>query len=407
MKWPFVSNHQRKKAQFSFSHQAPLGLKKRFLTMVFTRGVGVKRILIYGIPILILIMVFQIWKRPCNSTPFGGQPLLQHIVVDAEKRTYSYDRMEPMIFIGGMPRSGTTLARVLLDAHPDIRCGEETRVLPRLLQMRAQWVKSQKEKMRLEEAGVTAEVLNSAIAAFIVEIVAKHGEPAKRLCNKDPFTMKSAVYLSELFPRAKFVLMVRDGRATVHSIITRKVTITGFDLTSYRDCLTKWNKAVTIMHNECQSVGPSRCLMVHYEQLVLHPQVWMEKILQFLDVPWDDVVLHHEQLINRPGGISLSKVERSSDQVVKPINLEALSKWVGQIPADVIRDMPDIAPMLSTFGYDPRANPPNYGDADQWVANNTLKVAQQERHWMNKTQELLKAKKQQLSHDEFEDKFVD
>lgn len=101
--------------------------------------------------------------------------------------------------------------------------------------------------------------------------------------------------------------MVRDGRATVHSIITRKVTITGFDLTSYRDCLTKWNRAVTIMHNECLSVGPSRCLMVHYEQLVLHPRVWLEKILHFLDVPWDDVVLHHEQLINRPGGISLSK----------------------------------------------------------------------------------------------------
>lgn len=154
---------------------------------------------------------------------------------------------------------------------------------------------------------IYTQVLNSAIAAFIVEIVAKHGEPAKRLCNKDPFTMKSAVYLSELFPRAKFLLMVRDGRATVHSIITRKVTITGFDLTSYRDCLTKWNKAVSIMYNECLSVGPSRCLMVHYEQLVLHPQVWMEKILHFLDVPWNDVVLHHEQLINRPGGISLSK----------------------------------------------------------------------------------------------------
>jgi len=119
--------------------------------------------------------------------------------------------------------------------------------------------------------------------------------------------MKSAVYLSELFPQAKFILMVRDGRATVHSIITRKVTITGFDLSSYRDCLTKWNKAVTIMYNECKSVGPQRCLMVHYEQLVLHPRVWLDKILHFLDVPWDDVVLHHEKLINLPGGISLSK----------------------------------------------------------------------------------------------------
>lgn len=104
------------------------------------------------------------------------QPLLQHIVMDSGQRMYSYDRMQPMIFIGGMPRSGTTLARVLLDAHPDIRCGEETRVLPRLLQMRSQWVKSQKEKMRLEEAGVTMEVAdltfthsNDVIALILID----------------------------------------------------------------------------------------------------------------------------------------------------------------------------------------------------------------------------------------------
>ena len=35
----------------------------------------------------------------------------------------------------------------------DVRCGEETRVVPRLLQMRSHWLKSQKESLRLEEAG--------------------------------------------------------------------------------------------------------------------------------------------------------------------------------------------------------------------------------------------------------------
>ena len=33
----------------------------------------------------------------------------------------------PIVFIGGSPRSGTTLMRVMLDAHPSVRCGEETR----------------------------------------------------------------------------------------------------------------------------------------------------------------------------------------------------------------------------------------------------------------------------------------
>ena len=98
----------------------------------------------------------------------------------------------------------------------------------------------------------------------------------------------------------------------------------------------------------------------------------------------------------------IARVERSSDQVVKPINLEALSKWVGQIPEDVVRDMADIAPMLSTFGYDPKANPPNYGNPDVWVSNNTLDVAKNEHKWINKTQALLKAKKEFQHEDESE-----
>lgn len=68
------------------------------------------------------------------------------------------------------------------------------------------------------------QVLDSAIAAFCLEIIAKHGDPAPRLCNKDPLTLKSASYLSEIFPASKFIFMVRDGRATVHSIISRKVS---------------------------------------------------------------------------------------------------------------------------------------------------------------------------------------
>lgn len=76
-------------------------------------------------------------------------------------------------------------------------------------------------------------------------------------------------------------------------------------------------------------------------------------------------------------------------QVVKPVNVDALTKWVGAIPQDVIADMAEvtiilytiyryiiislnmicinntnnfqIAPMLEKLGYDPNTNPPNYG----------------------------------------------
>ncbi|KAJ8872689.1 hypothetical protein PR048_026302 [Dryococelus australis] len=330
-------------------------------------------------------------------------------------------------------RMGTS-AGILFDHSQNhvfhYRCGQETRVIPRILQMRSHWLRSQKESLRLEEAGLSKEVLDSAIAAFCLEIIARHGDPAPRLCNKDPLTLKSAAYLAELFPEAKFIFMIRDGRATVHSIISRKVTITGFDLTSYRQCLIKWNAAIQVMHTQCREVGTSRCLMVPYEQLVLHPRDWMQKILHFLDVPWNESVLHHEELINKPGGVSLSNresntsslladptptatpcltlsyvtrdatpistcdtplvaVERSSDQVIKPVNLEALSKWVGHIPDDVVQDMAEIAPMLSVLGYDPYANPPKYGSPDSAVADNTKHIRSHEKLWENKAKDLL------------------
>lgn len=60
-------------------------------------------------------------------------------------------------------------------------------------------------------------------------------------------------------------------------------------------------------------------------------------------------------------------MERSSDQVVRPLYQEALTKWVGQIPDDVVNDMANIAPMLATLGYDPAANPPVYGIPEEGI----------------------------------------
>ncbi|KAK2121292.1 Protein-tyrosine sulfotransferase 2 [Saguinus oedipus] len=358
-----------------------LGLRRPWPSM----RLSVRRVLLAAGCTLALVLAVQLGQQvlECQAVLAGlrsprraMRPEQEELVmVGTNHVEYRYGKAMPLIFVGGVPRSGTTLMRAMLDAHPEVRCGEETRIIPRVLAMRQAWSKSGREKLRLDEAGVTDEVLDAAMQAFILEVIAKHGEPARVLCNKDPFTLKSSVYLSRLFPNSKFLLMVRDGRASVHSMITRKVTIAGFDLSSYRDCLTKWNKAIEVMYAQCMEVGKDKCLPVYYEQLVLHPKRSLKLILDFLGIAWSDAVLHHEDLIGKPGGVSLSKIERSTDQVIKPVNLEALSKWTGHIPGDVLRDMAQIAPMLARLGYDPYANPPNYGNPDPIVINNTHRVS--------------------------------
>ena len=69
--------------------------------------------------------------RPENRV--AGSRKTAHVSSDGT--VYEYDRNSPIIFIGGVPRSGTTLMRAMLDAHDEVRCGEETRVVPRILQV--------------------------------------------------------------------------------------------------------------------------------------------------------------------------------------------------------------------------------------------------------------------------------
>ena len=66
--------------------------------------------------------------------------------------------------------------------------------------------------------------------------------------------------------------------------------------------------------------------------------------------------------------------ELSTDQVNKPVNTGALSKWVGPIPDDVKQDMAVIAPMLQRLGYDPNAFPPNYGTPDKVVMKQSAEI---------------------------------
>ncbi|XP_067928537.1 protein-tyrosine sulfotransferase 1-like [Watersipora subatra] len=300
----------------------------------------------------------------------AGQPIKNYSL----KNLVSYDKNVPLLWIGGVPRSGTTLIRAMLDAHPYIRCGEETRVIPRILGMHTKTVASQTEMSRLEEAHISESLLRDALASYLLTIIAGHGEAAPLLCNKDPFAIRSMSHIRQMFPKSKVILMIRDGRSVAHSIISRHITIKGFDMKSYEGTLKDWNRAISSMWEGCKASGPSVCLPVYYERLVIDPKSQMQRIIEFLGVPWDDIVLHHEDTIGVKGGISLSKKEPSTDQVNKAVNLEALSKWFGAIPSNALQTLDRTAPMLAKFGYDVHQYPPDYTKLLNPLAEKTMSI---------------------------------
>lgn len=88
----------------------------------------------YNLVIILSKMLLSLWVVGCvqgKKLKFSIQNnkiikltfffFLQKFVVGADQKVFPYHRNMPLIFIGGVPRSGTTLMRAMLDAHPEVR----------------------------------------------------------------------------------------------------------------------------------------------------------------------------------------------------------------------------------------------------------------------------------------------
>ena len=68
---------------------------------------------------------------------FDTDDLIEEPLETEQTTQVWYNGSADLIWVGGCPRSGTTLSRAMLDAHPDIRCGEETHIIPLILDFHA------------------------------------------------------------------------------------------------------------------------------------------------------------------------------------------------------------------------------------------------------------------------------
>ena len=81
-----------------------------------------------------------------------------------------------IIFVGGVPRSGTTLLRAILDTDPKIKCGLETRVIPDFLDILENFLNRKINYFRKE-------IIDKAAIDFISNFNSARIIRSERLCN--------------------------------------------------------------------------------------------------------------------------------------------------------------------------------------------------------------------------------
>lgn len=203
---------------------------------------------------------------------------------------------ERLIFIGGCPRSGTTLVQNMLDSHPDIFGGPEFLHLQDFIELRKklrgsitrEWI-----DLFCSHDGLDQH-LRSLILDLFLPLADKHG--CKYMSEKSPMNVLVFLELTELFPEAHFIHVIRDPRAIVSSL--------------QAVCTRAKQKQINIPHftadisssiaytSRCFEAGlaalkkaPDKILTVTYECLVKDPERETKKICKFLGLEWNSQMI--------------------------------------------------------------------------------------------------------------------
>lgn len=200
------------------------------------------------------------------------------------------------IFIVGAPRSGTTMMRLILNAHPNIAIPAETSYFPDIY-----WPCAARGAMAWPEAlrsfistcesrfrpAIDLKDVGSQISSGECDFGALLSLPLTAWANtqgkrrwgeKTPLHIFYADIIVRLFPNARIIAMQRDPRAVVASM--NRFAAAGHDTAlNSRLWSDVWTKGREILHN---SVAEDQRLTVCYEDMVQDPEQVIGEVCLFL-----------------------------------------------------------------------------------------------------------------------------
>jgi Sulfotransferase family len=188
------------------------------------------------------------------------------------------------IFIVGCQRSGTTVLRLMLDSHPRISCGPETRFLADMERIvAADW-------QRLSRFGFDQEDWLARIATFFGGIQQDYAlsRGKARWADKTPLYAMHMDFIARVFPQSQFVHVIRDGRDVAVSHRKR------FGYRSSVKSAVKWPRYIATAQASGAKLGPGRYFEVRYEDLVEHSEKTLRGLVEFLGEEWEPQMLEFD-----------------------------------------------------------------------------------------------------------------
>jgi hypothetical protein len=171
--------------------------------------------------------------------------------------------------------------------------------------------------------------------------------------DKTPMYVLHIRQLGTLFPEARFVHIIRDGRDVARSFMD------GGWADRIEDATLYWKLQVVRGRRAGQRLGPERYREVRYEDLVADPESVLTSICEYLDVAFDPGMLRYQESARHWADLS-SQPERHRHTLLQPT--AGLRDWRHEMPRRDLAVVELLAgDLLTDLGYELGSGSPSLG----------------------------------------------
>ena len=256
----------------------------------------------------------------------------------------------PIFFIIGRPRSGTTMLRTILDAHPNVSIPLEGKVIvflhfkygkienwnnSKLLEFYYDiftqakidyWIINKKQlKEDILKLGPNATFTRLIKLLYLNYVSFFDKREIILIGDKNPgysYNMKSFKLLLKLFPQSKIIHLTRDYRD--HFLSMQKVDFEGnhLSLVCYR-----W-KYSFVQITKLMESRQKNYYFIRYEDLVQNPKEEVSKICDFLKIEYWESMIHYYTIKDKVLAIyPKEEVMKYHSSLFKPISADYVFGW--------------------------------------------------------------------------------
>ena len=189
-----------------------------------------------------------------------------------------------VIFILGMPRSGTTLVEQIISSHKDVFAGDELNFLPNLVKKH---FKSENNINFLGNIEKFNEEDFCKIGKDYIDLIDKLSNKSSKVTDKLPINFKWIGLIKLILPKSTIIHCVRNPKDVCISIFKNYFTNTNLNYAYDLNEIVKFYNLYHNLMNYWKSVLPNFIYDLKYEDLIQKPEKEIRYLLNKSKLKWD------------------------------------------------------------------------------------------------------------------------